>query len=64
MEKKIDGAKEETRVAAVVVGDSKAKAEGDLVRVQDVLAVEEEARAVAKEAIRKAEVMATHLEVE
>ena len=50
-EKERNEAKEEAqvaRLAAVVAGDVKAKAEGDLARVQDALAVLEEARAVAE----------------
>ena len=46
-----------TRLAVVVAGDAKAGVEFDLARVQDALAVSEEAR-------RKAKAEAAHLEVE
>ena len=60
MEKERDEAKEEAQVArldATAAGDAKARAKGDLARVQDALAV-------AKEAKRKAEAKTTHIEVE
>ena len=66
VEKERDEANEEAQVAqlaAFVVGDEKAKGEGDLARVQDALAAAEEARAVAEEARRKVEAEAARLEV-
>ena len=51
VEKKRDKVKEEaqvTRLAAVAVGDTRAKLEGDLARVKDALAVAEEAKEVAE----------------
>ena len=44
-------------MVAVTAGDAKARVEGDLARVQDALAVAEEAK-------RKVEAETTHLEVE
>ena len=52
-EKERDKAKEEaqvTRLAVVTAGEAKAKAEGDLAKVQDALAAAEEDRVVVKEA--------------
>ena len=60
-------AKEEAQVARLAVvkaGDTKAKVEGDLARIQHALTATEEARAVAKEAKRKAGVEAARLKVE
>ena len=67
MRKKRDKAYEEAqvaRLAAVVVGDTRAKMEGDLARVKDALAAVEEASAVAEEGRRNAESKATRLEVD
>ena len=60
VEKERDEAKEEAkhaRLAAVAAGDVKARAEYNLVRVQDALVIAEEAR-------HKAEAEVAHLEVE
>ena len=67
VEKERDEAKEKAQVAqlaTVIEGDTKAKAEGDLTRVQDALAVAEEAKEVVKEDKRKTKAEAIHLEVE
>ena len=67
VEKERDEAKEKAQVAqlaTVTEGDTKAKAEGDLTRVQDALAVAEEAKEVVKEDKRKTKAEAIHLEVE
>ena len=66
-EKERDEAKEEarvTRLVAVATGDAKAKAEGDLAKVQDALVVMEEAKVVAKEAKREAKAEVGLLDVE
>ena len=60
-EKEREEAKEEAqvfRITAIVVGDAKAKVEGDLVSVQDALAAAEEAMVVAEEAKHKVEAKA------
>ena len=64
---KRDKAKEEAQVSQLATfagGDEKAKAEGDLARVQDDLAAMEKARAIANEARCKAEAEVARLEVE
>ena len=66
-EKERNKAKDEalvTRLVIVIVGDIEVKAEGDLARVKDALAVTEEASVVAKEARHKADAEATCLEVD
>ena len=66
-EKERDEAKEEAQVArlsAVTAGNAKARAEGDLVRVQDALAVAEEAKYKAEAETARLEVEQTSLLLE
>ena len=66
-EKERDDAKKKAQVtwlAAVIVGDTREKLEGDLAKVKDALAAAEKARAVAEKARRKVETEVFRLEVD